>query len=231
MAKKRKKQNKQSSLGIFIAVIAVFVVGTVLLFTLENSNNGASPGQETEAVDETAFQYETQQRLGKEDAPVKIVEFADFKCPACKAFTEQVFPQIQKDYIETGKASLYLINKPFIGPDSFTAAQVGEAIYAQNPDAFWNYYKKVFANQGNEKEKWATEEFLLELAGGIPNINIEELEQSIADFNEAVAQDDNIADSLQVNSTPTIFINGKPVANPFDYEGSVKPAIESALKE
>ncbi|KFN04300.1 thioredoxin family protein [Bacillus clarus] len=44
-----------------------------------------------------------QPTLGKEDAQISVVEFGDYKCPARKAWGERIFPQLQKDYIDTGK--------------------------------------------------------------------------------------------------------------------------------
>src|SRR5262249_35111030 len=44
--------------------------------------------------------------VGKEDAPVTIVEYADLTCPACAAFHKTVLPQIKEKYLDTGKAKL-----------------------------------------------------------------------------------------------------------------------------
>ena len=54
--------------------------------------------------------------LGKDDAPVTLVEYAMFTCPHCAAFNQEVLPQIKANYIDTGKVKLVFrevyFNKP-----------------------------------------------------------------------------------------------------------------------
>ncbi|MGM7700309.1 DsbA family protein [Pseudalkalibacillus sp. Hm43] len=235
MAKKKKtvyKPPKQNNKGFIIIIGAVFVLAAVLLFIISNENNNpsqdqaesAQPGQEIEVS------YENQPTVGEEDAPVKLVEFFDFKCPHCASFAQQVYPQIKADFIDTGKASMTFINKPFLAPDSFTAALVGEAVYEQNPDAFIQYYDAVLANQGEMSEPWATEEFLFDLVEkNVDGIDVDQLKEDIDNetINQRVEEDRDM--SAQVESTPTVLVNGKMVE--LDYEGSIKPAIEEALEE
>ena len=70
------------------------------------------------------FAYSTQQSLGKDDAPVKVVEFGDFKCPACRTWDVTVLPRLKEEYIDKGKVQLYFINFPFIGKDSDLGASL-----------------------------------------------------------------------------------------------------------
>ncbi len=233
MAKKKKtvyKPPKKSNKGFIIVIASIFVLAAALLFFISNQE-GKQPDTGTDqANQEMDVAYEGQPTVGKEDAPVKIVEFFDFKCPHCAEFAERIYPQIKADYIDTGKAQMTFINKPFMGADSFTAALVGEAVYAQKPDAFMEYYDLVLENQGNPNEAWATEEFLLGLVeDNMKDIDIEQLKSDIDDpaIKEKVEQDRK--ESGAVESTPTILVNGKTVN--LDYENGIKPAIESALEE
>jgi protein-disulfide isomerase len=234
MAKNKKKKTvykpkKSSNKGFILIIAGIFVLAAILLFFVSNQDpNGDDGGASNTDID---ISYEGQPSKGEEDAPVKILEFADFKCPACGFFEETVYPKIQKDYIDSGKVELFMVNKPFIGPDSVTAAEVGEAVFAQDEEAFWKYYELVFENQKDEKEKWATEEFLIGLIEDyIEGIDIEKLKSDLESgkFEDEVEADKEMSASIQ--STPTIFINGKMIEDPFDYEGSIKPAIEEALK-
>ena len=93
------------------------------------------------------FAYSTQQSLGKDDAPVKVVEFGDFKCPACRTWDVTVLPRLKEEYIDKGKVQLYFINFPFIGKDSDLGAAAGEAIYKQDKDSFWIFYDEIYQNQ------------------------------------------------------------------------------------
>src|SRR3982751_5830497 len=59
--------------------------------------------------------------LGRADAPVTIVEFADPQCPFCKDYTLNEMPAVVQKYVRTGKAKMELRYLTFIGPDSITA--------------------------------------------------------------------------------------------------------------
>lgn len=46
--------------------------------------------------------------IGNADAPVTVIEYASFTCPHCAAFEAEVFPEIKKNYIDTGKVRFVL---------------------------------------------------------------------------------------------------------------------------
>lgn len=235
MAKKKKtvyKPPKRNNKGFILIIGAIFVLAAVLLFIISNQEPKQQDGEGETATtgQEIEVSYEGQPTVGEKDAPVKLVEFFDFKCPHCAAFAQHVYPMIKQDFIDTGKASMTFINKPFLAPDSKTAAIVGEAVYLQKPEAFTEYYDLVLENQGDMNENWATEEFLVGLVeDNIDGIDIDQLKKDMDSdaVKEAVETDTEM--STQVQSTPTILVNGKMVE--LEYETSIKPAIEKALEE
>lgn len=227
MSKKRKNQNrrnvqrtkkKQSNLPaiLFFSISGVVIIALLVLFAMNSLKN--TGGTEENRYD---FTYEDQPSLGQEDAPVKIVEFGDYKCPACKDFQQEIFPQIEKELIDGGKVQFFYINYPFIAEDSVTAALVGEAVYLQDEEAFWDYYELVHKHQGDQETNWATIEFLTSLiADNLPMIDIEEVERAIEN-NELVAavnEDITIAAEANVAGTPSVFINGLEFSEWYSYE-------------
>lgn len=223
MAQKRKKNN-QGNLIMITGVIAVLVLIGIGLYSAFSSIGGGSSNNETKAA-YSEISFENQPVYGKEDAPVTIVEFVDFKCPSCKEFHKGIFPQLKKDFIDKGKAKLILVNFPVIeGEDSPRAAMAGEAVFNQNKEAVWKYYEALFDNQDKE----FTSEFLVELAKKeLPDIDAKKLEQELKEntYASAVSDDQIIGRKLEVQSTPTILINGKEVEF-FNY-----PAIQAAIEE
>lgn len=103
-----KSSNKLMALGIVFSIAVLIVIGTIVYSII---NDKKDKGNEM-------FAYSTQQSLGKDDAPVKVVEFGDFKCPACRTWDVTVLPRLKEEYIDKGKVQLYFINFPFIGKDS-----------------------------------------------------------------------------------------------------------------
>src|SRR3989344_3594718 len=66
--------------------------------------------------------------LGKENAPVTIVEFSDFQCPFCSRFRTETFDQIKSQYIDTGKVRFVYRDFPLtsIHPQAQKAAEASE---------------------------------------------------------------------------------------------------------
>jgi protein-disulfide isomerase len=84
---------------------------------------------------------------GDESAKVTIVEFSDFQCPFCARFHTGTLPQIQKDYVETGKVRHVFRNLPLesIHPMAFKAAEA--SLCASDQGKYWEMHNLLFANQ------------------------------------------------------------------------------------
>ncbi len=77
------------------------------------------------------------QMLGSKDAPVTMVEFSDYQCPFCQRFHMQVYNEIKKDFIDTGKVRFYSRDLPLdqIHPNAMRAAQAARC--AGDQGQFW----------------------------------------------------------------------------------------------
>ncbi|MBI2676098.1 MAG: thioredoxin domain-containing protein [Candidatus Aenigmarchaeota archaeon] len=106
------------------------------------------------------FSLEGQPLNGQPNAPVTIVEFSDFECPFCGRFFSTTLPDIDKNYIQTGKAKLYYMDFPLsFHPQAEPAALAAACAKEQNK--FWEFHDKIFANQQSLSDesykKWAKE--------------------------------------------------------------------------
>lgn len=146
--------------------------------------------------------------MGKEDAKITIVEFADPRCPFCKQFFDVVLPDLKKDYIDTGKAKLYFRNFDFLGAPSTFAGNTLEC--ANEQGKFWDMHNYLFKNQPSESD---TTMFTTDKFAPIA----EELGMDTTQFNsclsstkdaKAVTQDMTEGQKAGVSGTPTFFING-----------------------
>ncbi|QWU18426.1 DsbA family protein [Paenibacillus sophorae] len=222
------ERQKRKTRILLIGTVLLAVVIFAALFVLASQNTGNPGGSSSPA----AFNYDELPRLGKADAPVKLVEFGDFKCPACAKFSGIIKPQLVQDYIETGKAALYFVNMSFIGPDSKTASLAALSVYHQNSEAFWTYYDALYTNQGDEATEWATEDFLVELAQNekLP-IDYDLLRKDIQNrtYSDELARDNAVAKTNHVRSTPSLFINGIKASDPLNIS-AIAAEIESAAK-
>ncbi|MWC30047.1 DsbA family protein [Paenibacillus sp. MMS18-CY102] len=211
----------------------MWITGGVLLIALIVAVAFLKP--EDKKADPDAFDYNAMATLGSKDAKVKIVEFGDFKCPACRVFSQDVEPKLKSEYIDKGLVSLSFMNYPFIGQDSRTAALAGLSVYHQNNDAFWKYYDALYKYQPDERQIWATTDYLIQLAQSEKlGIDFDKLRSDIE--NETYA--DQLTDQMSrvkplgVTGTPTLFVNGTMVGgkDAMNYD-AVKAAVDKALAE
>ncbi|WP_244226652.1 DsbA family protein [Paenibacillus protaetiae] len=216
-----KTNTSSSSKGLVWLTLIIAAVVVVIVLGINNQNKPQS------------FDYNELPVMGSADAPVKIVEFGNFKCPNCKDFATAVKPQIDKDYIETGKVAFYYINySNFLGPDAYTAALAAQAVFHQNNDAFWDYYKILFEKQQNEDTEWATPDYLVQLAkdAKLP-IDYDLLRKDIdgQTYKDEVDEQNDMVTPKKVTGTPTFFINGKQYGDSFMDYNSFKKAIDKAI--
>ena len=143
--------------------------------------------------------------LGKPDAPVTMVEFADLQCPFCRQYTLDALPTIVRDYVRTGKAKLAFTGMSFIGPDSETALRAAYAAALQN--RLWNVIDLLYRNQGAENTGWVTDALLESIARAVPGIDVGAMldAEHSTQVEQAIAAAANQAQQAHVSSTPTFF--------------------------
>ncbi|MDR0268545.1 thioredoxin domain-containing protein [Paenibacillus sp.] len=222
---KREQQEKRMKRIIWITGACIVVLVALLLIIKPNSSSKGD------------FDYSAMPVLGNPDAPIKIVEMGDYKCPSCQYFTQEISPQIQKDYIDTGKAALYFMNYLIISPeaDSSSAALAALSVFHQNRDEFWKYHEAIYKNQGDETTEWATPDFLVNLAR-TENIKVDydKLRKDIDErtYQKEIDSQDETAKRLQIMSTPTVFVNGEKASDKASMDYTIlKSFIEEKLAE
>jgi protein-disulfide isomerase len=221
-------------LTLITAVVLVLAIFGFILFNRARPASATEPtatGTSTTAPDPSKLSYEGQPALGDANAPVKIALFEDFKCPACKYFDENVWPKLEKEYINANQVQAYFMNYAFLAADSRTAAVAGECVYQQNEALFWEYKAILYRSQGQESQAWATPARLTELAREyVPDINADDLKTCIDEnrYEEAVQNDLEMGTAVGVRGTPSLFVNGARVENANDY-AQVKTLIDEAL--
>lgn len=172
---------------------------------------------------------------GRADAPVVIYEMADFQCPACRVFALEMMPNIERDYLRTGKARLVFINFPLSFFDSTfhrnaaPAAQL--AMCAARQDRFWPAHDALYQRQTT----WATlDDPTRYFAALADTVGLERaaLSACLADatVRAEIAADAQRAYRAGARSTPTFWIEGGLVAGapPLNVFRSVLDSIYQA---
>ena len=210
---------------MWITGVGIVILIILALVLKPSSNDDSNDNAAT-------FPYDQLPVVGSLDAPVKIVEFGDYKCPSCQTFSQQFKPQLMKDFVDKGLVSFYYMNYLVISPDgdSNTAALAAQSVYHQSNEEFWKYYHALYDNQKNEKTEWATPEYLVELARQEKlDIDYDLLAEDIANetYQDEVDEHIKLASSNNVRSTPSIFINGNKfeVANYDDLAKAINDEV------
>lgn len=220
-ASQRRSNERQSGLKIYglimgVIAVAVVVVAAVAIFGQPQVNSPAHP------VEASLDKSE-----GAPDAPVMVMEYADFQCPYCRQFAIGPERQLKADYIDQNKVRFVFRHMPFIGDESRWAAEAAEC--ANEQGRFWDYHHKLFAEQTGENEGTFNLDNLKGFAADL-NLNTEQFNQCLdsGKYRDKVQQEMIEGQRLGVNSTPTIFVNGQLIRRGSDYE-VLRTAIEAAL--
>jgi protein-disulfide isomerase len=225
------QKRKQYAGYAFAGILGLVLVGVVGAQLLQSNGGSAQFGD-----------LSGQPMLGNESAPVTIVEFGDYYCPYCREFetgertgqdipsNKGVFEKVKENFIDSGQVKFYFIHFPFLRPGSTDAAVAAECVYEQDNEQFWDYHHAIYKNQGSESERWATPDFLMEIArNSTEGLDYDQLRTCI-DNQETLSEvrsDRQVGQQAGVSSTPSVFVNGERVSN-WQYS-NLAQEIESEL--
>jgi predicted DsbA family dithiol-disulfide isomerase len=209
---------KRNAPVIVIGLITLVIFIGIIVISQKNSPlNGPSLTETTAENLITAHTY----TLGKTDAPVTLVEFSDFECPACKAFQ----PVVRSLY-DTYPEQLRIAYRNFPLPQHQFARKAAEAgELAGEQGKFWEYSDVLFANNTN-----LTETDLIKYAQDL-GLNVDQFQTGLKNGDAAGFVNDDIAMAMKLNlpGTPSFFLNGKLVnySTTQDLENQVISAINA----
>ena len=145
---------------------------------------------------------------GAASAPVEVMEFADFECPACARFTILNMPDVDTRLVATGRVRWRFVHFPLPGHPRSPLAHLAAAC-ANVQGRFWPMHDRIYADQ----DRWATARnpgrVLAELASnaGVDRAAWDRCMDEQTAWG-TVLSDKALGDSLGVNATPTFYING-----------------------
>ncbi|MFJ3141530.1 DsbA family protein [Streptomyces halstedii] len=217
----RTKSRKPLVFGTAVVLAAGLLGFASYRATAPDSSGSDSPaavstatGQDTGAYPELAglARRDTADKLalGRADAPVVLIEYADFKCGYCAKFARDTEPELIKKYVDDGTLRIEWRNFPIFGKESEAAARASWAAGQQG--RFWQFHRAAYAE--GAKEKGFGKDHLQALA---EQAGVEDLDRFARDTestaaNDAVARDQEQAYGIGATSTPSFLINGRPVA-------------------
>ena len=188
--RKQKAQKKMITLGAII--IGAGLVAAALIYPSLNKK-------------EIVSRYMAQDNaMGDPTAPIKIVEYSDYHCGHCGAFSRDTEPRLEENYIKTGQ--VYFVYRSvggMIGGDE--SVRAAEASYCSGEqNMFWEMHDMIFSNQAvafsdENLTKWAK-------SAGIDTDKYLSCMKSNT-YADRVAQDEADAKTAGVSGTPSFIIS------------------------
>jgi len=218
--------------GVFLAVIVVVVIIVVAGSGGSKGGDGSNLVEKHDVEKLLAGIPQNATVLGKKSAPVKLYEYGDLQCSACKYFSEEVLPEVIENQVKTGKASITFRNFVIIGPDSVPAGESALAAGAQGMG--WTYIETWYRNQGGENSGYVTEEFIESMANyvGIPDVAKFMQEWKSHKYKKQVETTTGQAEKFGFSATPSFAVEG-PHSEGFELLGTPQSseAIEEAIEK
>lgn len=178
--------------------------------------------------------------LGNADAPITVVEYADFQCPGCAFYSNNLSSGFEKDYVQTGQVRLIYQDFPLaMHPNAVYSSIAARCAGDQSIGAFWQYHDLLFINQAQWSELSAAaiksqhigyaKQLGLDEAAFTACYELPESERTVRDFQKK-------SNALGLPGTPSFAIQGKVMDGSSaksidDMDALVRAAVEAELKK
>jgi len=207
------------SILLFLTIILIFIVASIfyVIDIVKKIKSGeiSSYNVETVADKELLKKIEGENNywIGSNDPKITIVEFGDFSCSLCKSSFSKL-REIGKNHSQNVK--IIFRDFPVVNEYSSDLALAGRCAGEQG--LFWVMYDKLYLNQGVSQENE-----ILELA---KQIGVEEEKFKICfeskKYSTAIQKDLADGFDLEIQGTPTFFINGYKIEGDIPYDTFIK---------
>ena len=137
---------------------------------------------------------------GEKAAPIAVVEITDYQCPFCGRHARETMPQIEKEYVDTGKVKYYVVDLPLemMHRDAFKAATAVRC--ANDQGKYWEMHDQLFANQ-QTLNQW-------DARAASVNLEMAKFDACLASgkYDSDVRKDMSLAQSTGISGTPGFYL-------------------------
>jgi protein-disulfide isomerase len=222
-----KKSKSKSNTPFYAALAIIAVVGIgALAYVATRPKNVATTVEPAAVIAGEPQGY----LLGNPDAPVQVIEFADFECPACAQFATLSEPDVRKRLVEPGLISYRFYDYP-LAMHKNTWHASNAAACADEQGKFWEMHDQLF----NEQDRWngqATSRPKSQFQGYAKAIglDVDKWEQcyDARKYEPRIKANEQMAIKRGASQTPTFVIGNKMVGGAISYD-RFKAMVDSAL--
>lgn len=145
--------------------------------------------------------------LGNKSAPVTIIEYSSLSCPSCAFFHDAIFDDIKANYIDTGKVRFIHRNYPL----NEAAMRAAIVPICAGKNKYFIFLKSLFETQSS----WMNNKSALQSIAALGGMPKQQLAKCMADKtieNQLLQSRLDAHNILEINATPTFFINGEKIS-------------------
>lgn len=200
------------AIAIGAIVVALLAIGVAIGARNDNDSNPATNSRSADGAQQLADLARRGDNdpfaIGDVDAPIVIIEYADFTCPYCSAFAVETFPTLFEKYIEPGHVRLEWRDTPILTEHSENTAIAGRA--AAEQDLFWEFYHRMFEHTLAGSKDYSRDT-LIGVAGTVNGMDIDEFTASLdaPALADAVRREGAESQSLGVTAVPTFIVGNE----------------------
>ena len=208
-----------SSLNRFYVVLGVLAAVAIgaLLYLMNRSSTPTVPANvKVEAGDTAGFRGYL---LGSATAPVEVIEYADYQCPACQSFDVVEFPYVKERLIQTGRVRWVYRDFPLDVPHKWTRLSAHSAACANDQGKYWEQHSSLYEAQPEWSGSNDAGDMFRDFAqtNGMDVAKYDACMSSLKYAGRIQASSDEGL-RLGVNSTPSFIIGGRLYAGVQPYD-------------
>jgi protein-disulfide isomerase len=170
---------------------------------------GQEPSRSGRDADSALLERAAESRArGLPDAPVLVYEIADFQCPFCAKFAQDIFPRIDSAYISTGRIQWVFVNLPMPAHSRAWVATEAALCAGAVSDRFWVMHDRLFG-EGAEWIAAADPGAVLARFAREAGVDMEPYLECVADDRVAPIILQDVIFGSRVTGTPTFIVNNR----------------------
>ncbi len=198
----------------FYALLGVVVIAGVAALVYKSKTRGSSaaemgpmPVVTADSVPPAAYM------VGSDTAPVVIDDYSDFQCPFCAQLAILTFPDVRTRLINTGLVRWRFHDRPLNIHNKTLRAHLAAACAAEQNE-FFPMHDQIYFHQGDWVESDHTDDLLRSYAKAI-GLNMDAYDACVKSAKPMarIQAEARRADQMGINSTPTLFVNGRLYAS------------------
>ena len=236
--KKKAAATSGSNLKTFYWILAVVGLAGVVGIAWVTMGGPGQAAQQPIEIPDTAYANAQELvkaaqgiKIGSDNAPIKMLVFSDFQCPACAIYGTQVEPNLKRDWIEPGKVQLTYYDFPLtqIHRWAFLAARAGRC--ANEQGKFWPFHDIMLSRQ--RSWSFATTAPIKDFEAFATEVGADAREfrncVNSDKYADVVSVNQRLGSQLRVSGTPSLYMNGRMLGKEWGDYALLKARIEQEI--